>query len=150
MKLKALTTIILYGLLLLPLAHAQLNVRIKGNIPFNFRIGDTRLPAGTYVVSQTEMKPSVLAMQNLDSWNKTPVMFGSSRAQAKSTPETKLVFHRYADTYFLSQVWQGEGSENGLQLMKSKAERVIEHQMASAPVPHYGELATITFYPHLK
>ena len=40
----------------------------------------------------------------------------SSMAQEK----TKLVFHRYGDQYFLSQVW-GEGNNRGTELRKLSA-----------------------------
>jgi hypothetical protein len=50
----------------------------------------------------------------------------------------KLVFRRYADQYFLAEVWSA-GDISGRQLMKSKQERAIERELAS--IPSKGEWA---------
>jgi hypothetical protein len=48
-------------------------------------------------------------------------------------PEARLVFHRYGNTYFLSQVWMA-GSSVGRELRKMRQERAIERELiAIAP-----------------
>ncbi len=52
-------------------------------------------------------------------------MVMSNAAQAKETQtESKLVFNRYGNRYFLSQVWAA-GSIRGRQLLKSSREKEI-------------------------
>jgi hypothetical protein len=149
MKLKIFTTATLFGLLLLPLAHAQVSAGLQGNIPFSFQVGGTAFPAGEYVVSRNTNSHTVLLLRGSD--RKTgailfdaPATLGTMAAQ-----NTKLVFHRYGSTYFLRQVWQG-GHQNGNELSLSKAERVIAHQMAALATPHNVELASVSFHPPVK
>ncbi|MDQ3665320.1 MAG: hypothetical protein M3410_01765 [Acidobacteriota bacterium] len=51
--------------------------------------------------------------------------------QAHIVPQqAKLVFRRYGQRYFLSEVWT-PGQLTGWQLLKSGEERAIEHQLAA-------------------
>jgi hypothetical protein len=58
-----------------------------------------------------------------------------------------LVFNRYGSTYFLSEVWEGLGSDDGLRVVPSKAERMTAREMAAAARPHNTELALVVFNP---
>ena len=143
MKLNVLATAALFGSLLLPVAHAQVIGTIQGNIPFNFSVSNRVLPAGNYSVSALSTR-GVFKLQNRDH-NAITIMFLSSPVQASSEQKTKLVFHRYGDTYFLSQVWRGYG-DDGVQLQPSKTERVTAERMATAAKPHKVELASAPFH----
>src|SRR3954453_1731428 len=115
MKIKVFTTATLFSLLLLPLAHAQVTTRLQGNIPFHFQVGETALPAGEYVVSRSPGSQATLRLRGSD--RKTgAILIAASATLAnnanKSAQNAKIVFHRYGDTYFLRQVWQG-GGQNG-------------------------------------
>jgi hypothetical protein len=60
----------------------------------------------------------------------------TSRVEAPGRQEIgKLVFHRYGDRYFLSQVW-GTDQSTGSQLQKTAQERELARNSR-------GELATI-------
>jgi hypothetical protein len=150
MKLKIFTTATLFGLLLLPsLAHAQVSASLQGNIPFQFQVGETVLPAGEYVVSQIANSQAGLILRGSD--RKTGAILFNAPATLgnsvnKPAQNAKMVFHRYGDSYFLRQVWQG-GGQNGNELSLSKAERVIAHQMAALATPHKVELASVSFHP---
>ena len=48
----------------------------------------------------------------------------------RNAGQVKLVFHRYGERYFLTEVWTGE---SGRELLKSKQERAIERELASVP-----------------
>jgi hypothetical protein len=65
MKLKIFTTATVFGLLLLPLAHAQVSAGLQGNIPFQFQVGKTAFPAGEYVVTRTRNSQSFLQLRSL-------------------------------------------------------------------------------------
>jgi hypothetical protein len=102
--------------------YAQSSISLNANVPFDFVAGEKTLPAGHYTVAQapalgvlmirsSETKGAVFAMTN-------PVYSPAGRN------ESKLVFHRYGNAYFLSEVW---GSENaGGQLPASKEDRKLE------------------------
>jgi hypothetical protein len=142
MKLNVLATAAVFGSLLLPVAHAQVIGTIQGNIPFNFSVGNRVLPAGNYTVSSLSTQ-GVLKLQNHDD-SAIAIMLLSSPVQASSEQKTKLVFHRYGGTYFLSQVWRGYGND-GVQPQPSKAERATAERMAAATPPRKAELASAAF-----
>ena len=47
--------------------------------------------------------------------------------------QTKVVFKRYGDEYFLSQVWIS-GRSTGRELRKSRQERALERELAARAV----------------
>jgi hypothetical protein len=93
---------------------------IQVTIPFDFTIGSKSFPSGDYVV-RPDMTHTVLAIQSVD---------GQSAAMALTTPMyghnesggARLIFNRYGDRYFLSQVWNGA---QGRELPRSTSEREL-------------------------
>jgi hypothetical protein len=151
MKLKMFTTATLFGLLLVPFAHAQVSTSLRGNIPFQFQIGGAALPAGEYVVSRD--RPSAqgfLTIWGLDRKTRA-ILFQASPTLSTSAQNAnpKLVFYRYGSTSFLREVWQGSG-QTGTELSQSKAERVTARQMAAVVTPHSAELASVSFQTQVK
>ncbi len=96
--------------------------RLRANIPFDFSVGNETLPAGVYTVAPLTMS-GVLRIQRKD--GREAVMIHTHGVQARRVQDqTKLVFRRYGDQYFLAQVWT-EGDSNGRELGKSRAEREL-------------------------
>ena len=113
--------------LLLVLGVASVNAQSPRtlNIPFSFNVGHKMLPAGEYLV-----EPNRTDSQNV--WllktkeGSTSVVFPTVSAQDNQTQERiKLVFHKYDNQYFLSQVWV-VGTATGNELPKSKMEKRLE------------------------
>src|SRR5881628_2739689 len=79
---------------------------LRANIPFDFTVADKKLPAGEYSVGRARQDSgdSILLISSVDGRSST---FGSSIPVETQAPkdEGTLVFHRYGDQYFLSQVW---------------------------------------------
>ena len=103
-------------------AYAQTGV-VKANVPFNFIVEKTSIPAGTYLIQPLSGSSQAMAIESAD--RKViklvlPNTCESSMAQEK----TKLVFHRYGDQYFLSQVWV-EGNNRGTELRKTQRESEV-------------------------
>jgi len=93
------------------------------NIPFAFVAGNATLPAGEYRVEKLDGNSAVVLIRSSDA-NAAAVVL-SNAAQAKETPtQSKLIFKRYDNRYFLSQVWRA-GSIRGRELLKSRAEKEI-------------------------
>jgi hypothetical protein len=92
--------------------HAQ-SVSVNAQVPFEFVVGDTILPAGTYTLRPTGLS-SVVMLQSADSKNE---MFITPFACAVDGSEhgTKLVFQVSGGQYFLWQIWT-EGYDEGRQL----------------------------------
>jgi len=120
MKKQNLFPLLAVVLLATGLATAQMDRPIKANIPFDFVVGKTALPAGEYRVSRL----SDLGVLSLVG-DAGAAMVGSHAIQANaSSGSTKLIFHRYDDQYFLSQIWV-EGENRGSELPKSNLEKEL-------------------------
>jgi len=136
------TLSILSFLLMLTAATASAqSARSKAiNIPFNFIAGQKTLPAGEYTVEPNRKDfDKVWLIQGRD--GQASVLVMTMPAPANNTQESaKLVFHKYGDQYFLSQIWT-PGGDTGRELLMPRLERqlaknTIERQMivlASGP-----------------
>ena len=101
--------------------YAQSSGIMIANIPFNFSVGKTALPAGEYFVKP--ISQAVLLIQSEKSPARVIVM--TMPVQAKKSPAVgKLVFNRYGDQYFLSKVWHPD-NRTGRELSSSRLEREL-------------------------
>jgi hypothetical protein len=102
---------------------AQAQETVVVNIPFDFEAGKTTLPAGEYSVKVSNPTHSLILISRKDS---TASAFINTNAvvSVNMQTESKLVFNRYGDRYFLSQVWS-EGNSEGRQLLKTAREKEI-------------------------
>lgn len=109
--------------------HAQSAGEIRVNIPFEFTAGDKALPAGQYSVRRVfERSDSPLYVQNRKS-SETATIMTQVGPTSSSPAGVRLVFNRYGEEYFLSQVWTDEG-RIGREVSKSKRERSLEKELA--------------------
>ncbi len=99
---------------------------VVADIPFRFMVDGQTLPAGHYIVSR--VGDSFLRIQGSMHLG----MFVSTNSSQRSASDNscKLVFHRYGDSYFLSQVWDA-GNSRGRELLRSHAERELAAKAAS-------------------
>jgi hypothetical protein len=74
---------------------------VQVTIPFNFAVGNTVLPSGTYIVSSET--PQMILVRNKDH-GKLASMALINQANARNASENKLVFNRYGNEYFLNQI----------------------------------------------
>lgn len=122
MKKHALAVAILVGLFTLGAAgpvQAQSSFRV--NIPFAFVAGETTFAAGEYVVQPPQIGGArALVLQRVD--GKGSAILLGMNVQANGTQsETRLVFHRYENGYFLSTMWSA-GNRYGVQIRESHRE----------------------------
>jgi hypothetical protein len=94
--------------------------RVKATVPFNFTVGDFTVPAGTYTVDSTAISPDVLVLRNVDKDIKI-VTTGRSN-QSNPQRVSALVFHKYGNQYFLSQI-RSEGASINVDFPVTKAEK---------------------------
>ena len=97
---------------------AQTKGDVVAVIPFPFVVAGHTLPAGRYIVSP--MTQNILRIH--ESMGPGILVPTNSAQRSVSDNSSKLVFHRYENTYFLSQVWI-TGIEGGRELRPSSAER---------------------------
>jgi hypothetical protein len=102
---------------------------VRLTIPFEFRAGNTVLPAGQYRIEYVRPAYGLMRIQNLHS-DAIAAVFGVP-VQKESGTSAKLVFHRYGDTYFLRQVWIP--GHYGNEFAPTKAERELVNLLKQRP-----------------
>src|SRR5215475_10488529 len=131
LKKQAIKAFVLLSLLL-PLSaiyvYGQGKTLIReAKIPFDFSVGDKTFPAGVYSVTRINQEKIMLRLSGEDGGESINIV--TSPVEAEEYPKTgKLIFRRYGETYFLSQVWES-GEIQGRQLLKSRTERSVERDL---------------------
>ena len=129
MRCTSLRTVTMLGLLLglaAISASAQTGGRIEASIPFDFAAGETRLKAGDYSVKR--ISKDALQLRNAQNEKSVIVMAPLVIQQTRNDAPERLVFKRYGNEYFLSQIWITRGAD-GHGLFASKAENRLAKQM---------------------
>ena len=123
MKKQAYTMIAMIVLLgcLAVSARAQCDsMQSVANIPFQFSVGQTTLPAGQYKLTCLNTEQRLLLIRSTEGKASAAIFMDSVTGTAQD--HGKFVFHRYGSRYFFAQAWVG-GSGDGLEAPKSGAER---------------------------
>jgi hypothetical protein len=119
-------------------AQAQILNDFEVKVPFQFHVGNTKLPAGQYLIHVLD--GSDLSVMEITSADGTiSALFQVQETQAKSTPaKNELVFNKYGNRYFLTKLFE-EGSASGSQVIESGYEKTVSHQTVEAQehVPAY-------------
>ena len=98
--------------------------RLKVTIPFNFTIGDTNLDAGDYTVEKLPSSAALLTIRSVQ--NRTQLIVrGIPMESLVRGGDPRLQFAKYANRYFLSQVWFA-GGESGDNIPKGRFERELD------------------------
>jgi hypothetical protein len=95
--LLATAAVMVYG------AQAQ---SIKVSIPFAFEANGKSMPAGDYVVVQTDRLPGTYIMRSATGHDS--VLLANRQTIADARGQAKLVFMAAPDAYYLTEVWDGE------------------------------------------
>ena len=103
-------------------AYAQLGSaqQVRANVPFDYKVGNATMKAGNCSIRATGT-PDALAIR-CDGSEASLALTGS--VSGKPASETKLVFHKYGDEYFLAQIWV-EGENTGRQFPRTHAEKEL-------------------------
>jgi hypothetical protein len=99
---------------------------VKANVPFAFTVGQIEMPAGNYLVSS--VSESAIAITDRNTGTSVISLFRPEQAKTNNGT-AKLVFHKYGDKYFLSQIGRGFGGSL-IQLPTSKQEQEAQIQTA--------------------
>ena len=118
---RSVVTLSFFVVLAAGTAIAQGRTRVTADIPFDFTVGEKSMPAGKYIVAKHQNTSHLLVVTGKDS-NKSAYAMFNDRTKTRGAEKTVLVFHRYGNEYFLSQMWAA-GESTGTELPPSKAER---------------------------
>jgi len=89
------------------------------DIPFAFTAGNHTLPPGHYTVTRLSQK----ALRIVNSQNQGTFALKYS-VEGRTSKSSKLVFHRYGNTYFLAEIWVA-GSRTGARVVRSRFENEL-------------------------
>jgi hypothetical protein len=103
-------------------AQAQIIGTLQADVPFQFHVGSTELPAGQYSIQVLD--DSDLTMMKISSADGSKsALFNVMAAQANSEPDkTELTFNKYGDQYFLASLFE-EGNPDGSHVVESRDEK---------------------------
>lgn len=127
-------------LLLIGVPSISAQTVLKATVSFAFTVGKTELPAGTYTISS--ISSSAIAIgDNNTAKGVLSLVRGEDSSSSSSNGSPKLVFHKYANRYFLSQVSRGLG-HIVMQLPTSKLEKELQIASASSASAQETVVAT--------
>jgi len=109
-------------------------------IPFDSIAGETKLKAGSYTVDSSMVRDVPLIRSADYRTNVFVLTFGGNTSGNPS--RAKLVFRRYGDKYFLTQIWN-EGSTVAMELPESRAERELKRELKYLARAVQAEIVTV-------
>jgi len=98
--------------------YAQ-TIAVRADIPFDFRVGDTAMPAGQY---QLNYSSGVLIVRSADRHHRAAAFLTIPTIRSGAPAKGELVFNRYGAAYFLANVWSSD-STTGRALRRSAVEK---------------------------
>ena len=112
-------------------AQAQIVGNLEADIPFQFHVGNTKLPPGKYTIHVLD-NTDLTVMEITSADGSTSALFEVQSAQANSAPaKSELIFNKYGNRYFLSKVSE-EGSSSGSEVFESRYEKRVGQAAAEA------------------
>jgi hypothetical protein len=103
---------------------ARADERVVAHVPFAFIVGESRMPAGDYIVKEMDDDPSVISITSADGHQSTFMLTMAS--SSNETPEQpRLVFEKFEDQYFLARVTREDGNERAIVLTPAIMEREV-------------------------
>lgn len=126
--------------------HAQLpGTAVRATIPFDFSVRGKTFPAGEYEIKRFSDAPDGLIIFSIND-NHERAMFETEPVVARRiSSRSEIVFHRYGDSYFLSEVFAG-GGQTGRELLVSREERNLRREMANNGNRAQPETVTLAAY----
>jgi hypothetical protein len=99
---------------------------VVAHVPFAFIAGDSRLPAGDYIVKEMEGDPSVIAIASADG-RRSVFMLTIASPSIETQTQAQLVFDKVGSLYFLARVMPDGGNQREIVLTPAR----MEHELAA-------------------
>ena len=130
-KRSVFTVLLACGLAVLgaPQARAQFALELKADIPFEFRAGEATMPAGPYMISPDRHVTRNVLLLNSRENDAAAFVLTITADTGQVQDQSRLVFHKYGDRYFLTQVWVS-GERTGWQIPTGRSERELAERAA--------------------
>jgi hypothetical protein len=102
---------------------------VQATIPFHFTVNGSQLPAGNYTLGSDVTNPRVLKISDRTQHVHAMVLTMPSADEKRKA--NQLVFHKYGNQYFLSEIRSQESAIN-VQLATSKQEKRAREETQQA------------------
>lgn len=112
-------------------ANAQTGRALTLETNFDFHVGEKKLSAGKYKIKQISAK--TFSLQSVDEKESVIINAPLTAGNVADGKTEKVIFHRYGDNYFLTEIWSSRDAE-GRGLFKSKAEKAAENKNKIAEI----------------
>lgn len=99
---------------------------LKANIPFNFTVGDTSMPAGEYIISSPES--GMVKIQSAD--NRHVGWVAVLPSHFESAAGGQLLFDKYGESYFLHRILSPANTSQNLDVASGKVEKRVRTREA--------------------
>jgi hypothetical protein len=119
--------------------YAMNGQEVIANVPFSFIAGEKSFPAGDYTFTVDDPDaPILLAIKNKKG-EKLDIMLTQSKNLRKAADQSKLVFEKYGNQSYLSQVWVA-----GMSTVQVVPQSEIQKEVAE----HAGHHETVDVAAH--
>ena len=125
-RITAIVLVILAGFFTAGSLQAQSN-EVRANIPFDFTVGGKQLPSGNYDLISEGTGHDLLVIQSRD--QAASILTRSADVGSSPAYVSELIFNKYGDRYFLSEVLCTSIGVN-VEVPASKQEKQIRTQRA--------------------
>ena len=120
---------------------AQSRPLVRAKIPFSFTVGNKTMPVGNYQIERSGNSGHLVLLRSEHGGAAFTLATGKQgRVEAD---KTKLVFRRYGDQYFLSQMWT-KGDINGVSFPVTSAEKKLSNSNLARNLAINQEMETVT------
>ncbi|SRR6266851_4675280 len=110
-------------------SQAQIIGDLETDVPFQFHVGNTKLPAGKYTIRVVDGSDLML-MEITSADGSTSALFQVLDAEANSAPgKSELIFNKYGNRYFLEKLFE-ESNPSGSAVVKSYYEKRVAEATA--------------------
>ena len=98
---------------------------VTARVPFDFIVGDTRLPAGDYTISESSAGPTVLLVESADGARVSFVSTITARSMDGNATQPDVEFQTVGKDHFLSRVDMHDGMAREIVLSPSIIEKEL-------------------------
>lgn len=135
---RALTTVTaVMSLTFLPLVSAAsaqgLHDKMAVLVPFDFTVSQKTFGSGEITINRVSQSNQALMIRSADG-QQNEIRLTRGVLARGFTDKAKLVFHKYGNQYFLTEVWES-GSDVGFRLPTCARERSLEREVAKSAAP---------------
>jgi hypothetical protein len=102
-------------------SKAQIANRLQFEAPAAFYVGNAKMPAGSYSVSQPDPDTNLLLIEDASSSHSAFVEYDLASSDTPHT-DNDVTFNKYGKIDFLSSIWV-EGQKSEMQILPSKFEQ---------------------------